>query len=212
VPPGLRERKKARTREAIVDAALALFERQGFEATTVEDIAAAADVSPRTFFRYFESKVDLVLAKNHDKNQGLGALVAERPADEAPVEAIRQVLLERLDTMLADDAAAVRELKVVMGSPELRELAFDHFHEHQGEMAGVIAERLGLPPGALPAQLLAGVVGTTMWAVVDRWVAEGAEPTRLPHMVDEAFQLLASGFDSCMPAPAAAAPGDDTPG
>jgi transcriptional regulator GlxA family with amidase domain len=85
VPPGLRERKKARTREAIVDAALALFERKGFDATTIEDIAAAADVSPRTFFRYFDSKVDLVLAKNHEKNHGLGELIAERPADEGPV-------------------------------------------------------------------------------------------------------------------------------
>src|ERR671911_220241 len=84
-PPGLRERKKARTHEAIVDAALDLFERKGYEATTVEDIAAAADVSPRTFFRYFDSKVDLILAKNHETNVGLGALLAERPAGEGPV-------------------------------------------------------------------------------------------------------------------------------
>jgi hypothetical protein len=115
------------------------------------------------------------------------------------------VLNERLEAMLSDDAAAVRELKVVMGSPELRALAFDHFHEQQGELASVIAERLGLPPGALPAQLLAGVVGTTMWAVVDRWVAEGADPTQLPGMLDEAFALLGSGFDTCLRPPAGVA-------
>jgi AcrR family transcriptional regulator len=206
-PLGLRERKKARTREAIVDAALALFERKGFEATTIEDIAAAADVSPRTFFRYFESKVDLILAKNHEKNVGFGALLAQRPAHEAPVEAIRQVLRDQLANLLAEDAAAVRELQVVMSSPELRELAFDHFHGQQAELAVVIADRLGLPEGALPAQLLAGVVGTTMWAVVDRWVAGGADPASLADMVDEAFTLLGTGFDTCLRPLSADGPG-----
>src|ERR671911_1637708 len=106
-PPGLRERKKARTHEAIVDAALDLFERKGYEATTVEDIAAAADVSPRTFFRYFDSKQDVVLAKNNLEAEGLGDLIIARPADETPIEAFRAVILERLQLMLSspDDPA-----------------------------------------------------------------------------------------------------------
>src|SRR4029453_6501933 len=68
---GLRERKKARTREAIIDAALDLFERNGYDDTTIEEIAAAAEVSPRTFFRYFDSKLELIMARTGSKNPHL---------------------------------------------------------------------------------------------------------------------------------------------
>ena len=93
---GLRERKKARTREAIIDAALDLFGRKGFDATTIEDIAAAADVSPRTFFRYFDSKVDLVMAHNEAHGDKIAPLIAARPASEGPLEALRQVMHQML--------------------------------------------------------------------------------------------------------------------
>jgi AcrR family transcriptional regulator len=76
---GLRERKKARTREAIIDAALDLFGSKGFEATTIEDIAAAAEVSPRTFFRYFDSKPDLIMARSGGKEHEIGPRLAARP-------------------------------------------------------------------------------------------------------------------------------------
>jgi AcrR family transcriptional regulator len=198
-PPGLRERKKARTHEAIVDAALDLFERKGYEATTVEDIAAAADVSPRTFFRYFDSKQDVVLAKNHDKSAGIGALVAARPPEESPVQAIRAVFTEQLAAMLGNPGdPAVRELKVVMGTPELRAMALDHFHENMEQLAGAVSLRLGASGDSLAPRLLAGVIGTALWAIVDHWVAEGADQERLPVLVDEAFTLIGSGFDTVL--------------
>src|SRR5512132_1532745 len=103
---GLRERKKARTHEAIIDAALDLFERKGYDATTVEDIAAAADVSPRTFFRYFESKLDLVMARNSATDVLIGPLLPEPPASEGPLEAMRQVMREELVERLADASVA----------------------------------------------------------------------------------------------------------
>src|SRR5215204_3976561 len=210
--PGLRERKKLRTREAIVDAALDLFERKGFEATTVEDIAAAADVSPRTFFRYFETKFDVVLAKNVENGEGLGELIAARPAGETPLEAVRQVIQAQLAGLVESDDVALRELKVVMGTPELRTKALDHFHEHQTELLEVIAARLGVSEDALPAHILAGVIGTSLWAVVDRWVAGGAHPEQLTPMIDEAFEMLAQGFDSCCAALVdGAAGGSDRP-
>jgi AcrR family transcriptional regulator len=195
-PPGLRERKKLQTRTAIVSAALDLFEAKGFEATTVEDIAAAADVSPRTFFRYFESKQDVVMAKTHEHGGGLGALVAARPPGEGPVEALRQVITGQMQALADEDGVMLREMRMMMSTPELRAMALDHFHEHQDEMAEALAGRMGLPPDAFVPHVLAGVVGTALWAVIDRWVAEGAKVERLEPMVDDVFDLLASGFDA----------------
>jgi AcrR family transcriptional regulator len=189
---GLRERKKQRTREAIVDAALDLFERQGFDATTVEDIAAAAEVSPRTFFRYFDSKLDVVMSHNKAEDPPFAALAHIAPG-KGPISATRELIGEMLDQVASgDNPSAVRELKVAMTTPSLRPLALEHFHQHQDELAQAYAARLGLEPDALKPRLLAGVVATTMWAVLDRWVADGADPARLGPMVDEAFTLLAS--------------------
>lgn len=195
-PVGLRERKKLQTRAAIVDAALELFERKGFEATTVEDIAAAADVSPRTFFRYFESKQDVVLAKTNEKRDGLSTLLAARPPEEPPLEALRRTIVGVISEMLSSDDGALREMKVMMGTPELRNLALDHFHEHQDELAVALAGRMGVPPDSFSPGLLAGVVSTSLWATVNRWVAEGADPARMVPMIDEVFDLLASGFET----------------
>ncbi|HMM48746.1 MAG TPA: TetR family transcriptional regulator, partial [Miltoncostaeaceae bacterium] len=90
--PGLRERKKVRTRRRIEAAALELFARDGFDATTVEQIAAAADISARTFFHYFPTKEDVVLADYAERLGRLLAVLEGRPPDEAPWESLRQAL------------------------------------------------------------------------------------------------------------------------
>jgi AcrR family transcriptional regulator len=196
---GLRERKKARTREAIIDAALDLFERNGFEATTIEDIAAAADVSPRTFFRYFDSKVDLVMARNSAKEKDLTPLILARPAEEAPLEAMRQVICDVLCARL-EDTSVVREFHVVMTTPSLRALAREHFYEHVDDVAHAFALRMGADENDLRAHVLAGAVTAAIWTVVDRWVADGAVSNRLLPMLDDAFALLSSGLDGSVAA------------
>jgi AcrR family transcriptional regulator len=195
---GLRERKKARTREAIIDAALDLFERNGYDATTVEDIAAAADVSPRTFFRYFESKLDLIMARSGTKHANLGPLVAARPANEGVLEAVRQVMRSELEEQLADPLV-VREFQVMLNTPSLRTMAREHFYEEEAEMVGAVAARLGLDADDLTAHVAAGVIASALWTTVNRWTAEGAELDRLQPMIDEAFGVLAAGLE---PAPA----------
>src|SRR5579859_6945012 len=92
--PGLRERKKARTRASLREHALRLFREQGYQATTVEQIAAAAEVSPSTFFRYFPTKEDLILRDDMDVRM-LEAF-SRQPADLAPVAAIRAATKEAL--------------------------------------------------------------------------------------------------------------------
>jgi AcrR family transcriptional regulator len=191
---GLRERKKAKTREAIVEAAIDLFERHGYEATTVEDIAAAADVSPRTFFRYFESKLDVVFAPKTDDAHDVEALVAARPADERPIEAFRQVLRTELAAALCEDELRARQFRVVMRTPALRSFAHEHFNEHRDEFAKVFATRLGLTADSLAPQVMATAVSGVMWTVIDRWVDEDAPPQRLADLLDEAFDLLATGL------------------
>src|SRR5256714_941819 len=86
---GLRERKKQRTRDALVDAAFALFRRKGFEATTIDEIADAVDVSPRTFFRYFESKEDVALTLLDLQFSTIYEEFAARPAHEPVLTALR---------------------------------------------------------------------------------------------------------------------------
>src|SRR5581483_7155475 len=86
-PLGLRERKKQRTREALRAVALRLFERKGFEITTVEEIAAAARVSPRTVFRYFPTKHDLVFNRTDERLGLLLTAVRGRPPEEPPLVA-----------------------------------------------------------------------------------------------------------------------------
>jgi AcrR family transcriptional regulator len=99
--PGLRERKKLRTRQAIASAALRLFAERGYEETTIADIAAAADVAPRTFFGYFPSKEDVVFAEIDDRL----AEVAERlrrTSGETPMETIRRSIVDVLNAVVSE--------------------------------------------------------------------------------------------------------------
>ena len=111
-PRSLRERKKARTREALIAAAIDLFESRGYEGTTIDDIAAAADVSPRTFFRYFASKEEV--AVGDDFEPMLIEMIASRPAGESVIESARQVAVLGLALMSPEDwAALLARLKLV---------------------------------------------------------------------------------------------------
>lgn len=195
---GLRERKKARTREAIIDAALDLFARKGFEDTTIDDIAAAADVSPRTFFRYFESKVDLVMARNEAHGDKIGPLIAARPASEGPLEALRQVMQQMLREQLADPSV-LREFQVMMGTPALRNMAREHFYEEEAELVSAFAARLGTDSADLTANVMASAAASALWTVIDRWLIEGSEVDRLSPMIDEAFALLDQGLSRTRP-------------
>ena len=139
---GLRERKKRRTRQAIIDTAHELFHEKGYEATTVEAIAAGADVSVRTFFRYFASKEAVALAPLDEMGDLTLAALRRRPADEPPLAALRGAALSAL-AMLSPDGAALR-----------------HYADHllplggSSPLAGAVLSRLASIGDRLAAELV----------------------------------------------------------
>jgi len=193
--PGLRDRKKQQTRDAIIGAALDLFERQGYDATTVEEIAEAADISPRTFFRYFDSKVDVVMDKDERDSDDFAGRLAIRPPHEGPIEAMRQVISAELGQVVKENPLFVRQMRLMLRTPSLHALAREHFHEHEAEIVHDVAERLHLPEEDLRVHVIAAALGNTIWAVVGRWVDEDSPPERLAEMIDEACTMLSTGLD-----------------
>src|SRR6478735_4898687 len=118
-PTGLRAQRKEETRAAIRDAAFRLFAEQGFEATTVDDIARAADVSPRTFFRYFPTKDDVVFADHPERIERLRQALLDRPADEPVLASVREAILTLADDIDLHSDTARLQSKVSSASPTL---------------------------------------------------------------------------------------------
>jgi len=188
-PAGLRERKKARTRAAIRDHAMRLFEEQGFAATTVDQIAAAAEVSQSTFFRYFPTKEDVVLSDDYDPL--MLAAVRDQPPDVPPIEAIRRGIRTVFEQISPEDWQREQDRqRMIFGVPELRARATQKYAELIGMVAAVIAERAGRPAGDLRARVLAGAVLGAVLAVAPSGVAERGDVARL----DEALGFLQDGL------------------
>lgn len=192
----LRERNKARTRDDIIEAALGLFESRGYDATTCEEIAAAAEVSTRTFFRYFDTKLEVVMAAKGDEHreQNFFTMLAARPADEGPVDALRNAVREPMAELQAGGTIAARQYCLMMLTPSLRALALEHFHEHEGELARAFALRLGRPDDDPGARVLAAAAVAALRTAMDQWVAAGAQPDGLSPRIDEALDLLEHGL------------------
>src|SRR4051794_28334527 len=164
--PGLRERKKAKTRAAIQQHALRLFGDRGYQATTVEQIADAADVSPSTFFRYFPTKEDVVL---HDElDPKLIAALRGQPPEIGSIEAIRRSMREVFEGLPEAEAALEFERhELARTVPELRARMADQFTGGMAMLAEALAERAGRPPDDFGVRVLAGaVVGIGLAAVL----------------------------------------------
>src|SRR6201993_2202427 len=117
-PCGLRERKKARTRAAIREHALRLFREQGYQRTTVEQIAAAGEVSPSTFFRYFPTKEELILQDDMDTR--LGDAFERQPAGPGPIAAVRAATREVIESYSEADLDVLRQTSALtMTVPEV---------------------------------------------------------------------------------------------
>ncbi|MGC1213061.1 MAG: TetR family transcriptional regulator [Micromonospora sp.] len=172
----LRERKRARTREALVDAAVELFERQGYEQTSVADIAAAAEIGTRTFFRYFASKEALLFPESDARVQAAVDAIATRRHDEGPAD----VLLRALRTVsehsedMGGRLAALR-LRLVREVPVVRGRALQLQLDAQRDIAAHLATAF---PDQLDAVSAAALVGAFVGAVTGALQVLLDDPTR----------------------------------
>ncbi|OIJ86204.1 TetR family transcriptional regulator [Streptomyces colonosanans] len=148
--PGLRERKKQRTRDALLHAALELFLAQGYERTTVDEITETVDVSQRTFFRYFAGKEEAVFFAQSVMESHFVEAVRQRPPLEAPLEALRQATLEVWDGLgevvgqIIPAELHLHTCRLIESTPALLATQLRRSAELEEELARVIAEREGL--------------------------------------------------------------------
>ncbi|WP_067698324.1 acyl-CoA-like ligand-binding transcription factor [Nocardia jejuensis] len=165
--PSLRERKKERTRRTIRTEAFRLFREQGYTETTVEHIAEAADISPSTFFRYFPSKEQVVLAD--DLDPVLIEAFERQPADRSLLAAFRQATIESFEGMSAEDYAFERErTDLVFSVPELRGVIAREFDRNIEMMVELSAARTGRDTDDFEIRALAGALTGAMLAQMGR--------------------------------------------
>jgi AcrR family transcriptional regulator len=194
-PDGLRERKKARTRASIREHALRLFREQTYQGTTVEQIAAAAEVSPSTFFRYFPTKEDVVLQDDMDTRM-IEAL-EQQPASLGPLTAVRRATQQVFASYTSADLDLIREITALtMTVPEVRARAMDEFARTISVVGEALAKRTGRPADDLAVRTTAGaIIGVIMsitmpwdgWS--DRHTIEGTF-----ERIEQALALLEAGL------------------
>jgi len=197
---GLRERKKARTRAAIREHALRLFGEQGYQATTVEQIAAAAEVSPSTFFRYFPTKEDVVLQDDLDVRM-LEAL-ERQPADLGPVAALRAATREALNSFGPAELEQIHTTTALtLNVPEIRARAMDELARSIDAIAAALGKRVGRSPQDMAVRTLAGAVIGVIMSVTMPWRdwTEESVIGNLFDRVDEALALLEAGLPLLSP-------------
>jgi AcrR family transcriptional regulator len=168
VAGSLRERKKLKTRESIQREAMRLIQKQGYDKTTIEQIAAAVEVSPSTFFNYFPSKEDVVLYDAYDPM--IGKLLLDRPADEPLSVAIRHVLEEMGGIFERDRDIILARARLWIEVPSLRARLWEELEKGQDFMSGLIAQRSGRDPDDFEIRVTVMVVIMAAMEAMREWV------------------------------------------
>lgn len=191
---GLRERKKVATRLALHEAALRLVAERGLDQVSVDDIAARADVSPRTFFNYFPTKDDAVLGLDLTSARRQADALRARPAGESPVEALRAVTRDQAVEMATESELWPLRMRVVETHPVLIGRLAAVFADGERTLAAAIAERTGTSLDAdVQPLLIAGIGAAVVRSSLHRWLATDFTAS-LPTLVDEAWDAVAAGL------------------
>lgn len=201
MPEGLRERKKQRTREQIVEAAMRLFAERGYHATTIADIATAADVAPRTFFSYFPSK-EAVVFHNVDRDlDALASTLRDRPAGETVYDALRRWIDAMFDDWMAEKDEALLRKRLCREDEGLANFEGGVLARIQELLLEAIAEDLDEPPDALRPRLVAAatmaaltsIEGTFNEKIGQRAPTDKAEVLAV---LDDVMLFLRGGIDA----------------
>ncbi|MBG0852871.1 TetR family transcriptional regulator [Streptomyces spinoverrucosus] len=191
---GLRERKKIRTREAIRSATYRLIDEQGYEATTIEQIADRAEVSPSTVFRYFPTKEDIVLTDEYDPL--LLEELRARPADEPWLESMRQVMRKAIGLGI-DEAREITELRcrLMAEVPAVRSRMMESMSQTGQLVAEAIGERTGRDPQSLEVRVFTMSLIGGLMEVSQYWARTGFRED-LADLVDRALTVYERGLTS----------------
>ena len=199
--PSLRERKKLATRRALRQASLDLVAERGFAHVTVEDIAEAADVSPRTFFNYFPSKEAALFGADPGRTEALRLRLIQQSPGESALEALRIVLMdearartEELRELGGEPASQLQRMKASRLDPQLAAARAAHMAMVETVVADALAERLGTDPAKDPYPLLLSMAAMgLMRAALSFWATSGGV-VPLEQLVDGASRALADGL------------------
>jgi AcrR family transcriptional regulator len=189
-PSGLRERKKQKTRESIQRTALRLFEKQGYEETTIEQIAAAVEISPSTFFNYFPTKEDVVLYDAYDPMAI--QMFLERPEDEPLNVGLRNVLEALAAAFQRDEQTILARGRLYLEVPELRSRIGDEIERTQLMVVQMLAERTGRRPDDFELRVTARVVIGAVYEATLEWMRSNGR-SGLVELFNRALDVVESG-------------------
>lgn len=174
-PPGLAARKKERTRQQLAEAAAQLFYQHGYDATTVDDIVAAVEVSPRTFFRYFPTKEDLVVALGQTSMGSFLDALAERPASETLLTSVQRATANSFALSWQDTTRVRSFLTLLHDTPVLRARWLEESDHNRGLLAAVIAARTDGDLSGTRNLLIAGAIILAMDTALQVWFDQDEE-------------------------------------
>jgi AcrR family transcriptional regulator len=190
--PGLRQRKRQQTRERLTRAAMVLFLERGFEATTLDEIAAAADISRRSFFHYFASKEDVVFAWQEESTAALIAAVAARPASESMLAAAENAILATVRQIKPGEAIAMARLK--RDNPALQARDQVKYEKLERALAEALGKRAGHETEELQARLVAMIATGAMRIGAEFWADDGG-CEKLEALVKRTFAAIQAILD-----------------
>lgn len=191
---GLRERKKAKTRQRIQDEALRLFAAQGYDATTIEQIADAAEISPSTFFRYYPTKEDTVVQDRWDAL--FTAIFTDHSDPRQPLEIVRDTVRSAIAATTPADLQQARERTLlVMSVPALRARSLEFNRMMLETITRNLADKLGRDRHDPDVLVFGGALAGTMVAVMLAWADQDMDIARLSELLENAFDHLAAGIN-----------------